>query len=224
MRWSGLVELEAVVAVARHRNFRAAAIELGVSRSALSHAIARYLNRVMVTRIVAAGASCVYVAASVVNPHRDKAEEDNLDDDANPYHSTFSFSRQSDPFDYDIDRRPQTVRTSHRHTVFVPARVGRATHITSVLSAGSTLKAAGVLFERQTTSSPPITRNLLRGKLCEIRRDTTLLQGSGGWFPRLDGLGGSSPSLSPGLCHAVQSQSGPSSPHREATAQGDQLG
>src|SRR5262249_46182807 len=71
-----------------------------------------------------------------------------------PYHSTFSFSRRSDPFDYDIDRRPQTVRTSHRHTVFAPARVGRATNVTSVLSAGSTLKAAGVLFERQTTSLP----------------------------------------------------------------------
>src|SRR6266436_4262347 len=40
MRSSGLVELDAVLAVARHRGFRAAATELGMSRSALSHAIA----------------------------------------------------------------------------------------------------------------------------------------------------------------------------------------
>ena len=40
MKTSGLGELEAVLAVARHRSFRAAAIELGVSTSALSHAIA----------------------------------------------------------------------------------------------------------------------------------------------------------------------------------------
>ncbi|MDE1174311.1 MAG: LysR family transcriptional regulator [Parvibaculaceae bacterium] len=40
MRTSGLVELDAVLAVARHRGFRAAATELGMSRSALSHAIA----------------------------------------------------------------------------------------------------------------------------------------------------------------------------------------
>jgi DNA-binding transcriptional LysR family regulator len=37
---SGLADLDAVLAVARHRNFRAAATDLGVSRSALSHAIA----------------------------------------------------------------------------------------------------------------------------------------------------------------------------------------
>src|ERR1700731_1616054 len=40
MRSSGLIELDAVLAVARHRSFRAAATELGMSRSALSHAIA----------------------------------------------------------------------------------------------------------------------------------------------------------------------------------------
>jgi DNA-binding transcriptional LysR family regulator len=36
MKTSGLSELEAVLAVARHRNFRAAATELAVSTSALS--------------------------------------------------------------------------------------------------------------------------------------------------------------------------------------------
>src|SRR6201984_136738 len=40
MRSSGLIELDAVLAVARPRGFRAAAAELGMSRSALSHAIA----------------------------------------------------------------------------------------------------------------------------------------------------------------------------------------
>ena len=40
MRSSGLVELDAVLAVARHRNFRAAAAELDMSPSALSHAVA----------------------------------------------------------------------------------------------------------------------------------------------------------------------------------------
>src|SRR5258708_24098942 len=37
---SGLIALDAVLAVARHRGFRAAATELGMSRSALSHSIA----------------------------------------------------------------------------------------------------------------------------------------------------------------------------------------
>src|SRR6202142_1775857 len=37
---SGLVELEAVAAVAHRRNFRAAAAELGLSRTALSSAVA----------------------------------------------------------------------------------------------------------------------------------------------------------------------------------------
>jgi DNA-binding transcriptional LysR family regulator len=45
MRSSGLAELEAVIAVARRRNFRAAAIELGLSRSALSHAVAALEQR-----------------------------------------------------------------------------------------------------------------------------------------------------------------------------------
>src|ERR1700751_5985094 len=40
MKTPGLSELEGVLAVARHRSFRAAATELGVSTSALSHAIA----------------------------------------------------------------------------------------------------------------------------------------------------------------------------------------
>src|SRR5471030_1465433 len=40
MNTSGLNELEAVLAVARHRSFRAAATELNVSTSALSHSIA----------------------------------------------------------------------------------------------------------------------------------------------------------------------------------------
>ena len=39
MKTSGLSGLEAVLAVARHRNFRVAAIELDVSTSALSHAV-----------------------------------------------------------------------------------------------------------------------------------------------------------------------------------------
>src|SRR3712207_4485770 len=39
MKRAGLLELNAVVAVATHRSFRAAATELGLSPSALSHAI-----------------------------------------------------------------------------------------------------------------------------------------------------------------------------------------
>jgi DNA-binding transcriptional LysR family regulator len=42
---TGLVELNAVVAVASHRSFRAAATELGMSPSALSHAIAALEQR-----------------------------------------------------------------------------------------------------------------------------------------------------------------------------------
>ena len=45
MRASGLMELEAVVAVARCRNFRAAAADLGRSRSALSHSVATLEQR-----------------------------------------------------------------------------------------------------------------------------------------------------------------------------------
>ena len=46
MNTSGLGELEAVLAVARHRSFRAAATELGVSTSALSHAVAALESRI----------------------------------------------------------------------------------------------------------------------------------------------------------------------------------
>jgi DNA-binding transcriptional LysR family regulator len=46
MRNSGLTELEAVLAVSRHRSFRAAATELGISTSALSHAIAAIEARI----------------------------------------------------------------------------------------------------------------------------------------------------------------------------------
>ncbi|SEK55239.1 regulatory helix-turn-helix protein, lysR family [Stigmatella aurantiaca] len=42
---AGLAELNAVVAVATHKNFRAAASELGLSPSALSHAIASLEKR-----------------------------------------------------------------------------------------------------------------------------------------------------------------------------------
>src|ERR1700739_1596790 len=43
---SGLGELTAVLAVARERNFRAAADDLGMSRSALSHAISVLERRI----------------------------------------------------------------------------------------------------------------------------------------------------------------------------------
>jgi len=43
---SGLAELTAVLAVARRRNFRAAADELGMSRSALSHAVSALERRI----------------------------------------------------------------------------------------------------------------------------------------------------------------------------------
>ena len=46
MKTSGLSELEAVLAVARHRSFRAAASELSVSTSALSHAVAALEARI----------------------------------------------------------------------------------------------------------------------------------------------------------------------------------
>ena len=46
MKTSGLGELEAVLAVARHRSFRAAATELAVSTSALSHAVAALEARI----------------------------------------------------------------------------------------------------------------------------------------------------------------------------------
>lgn len=46
MQKTGLIELNAVVAVAAARNFRAAAAELGMSTSALSHAVAALENRI----------------------------------------------------------------------------------------------------------------------------------------------------------------------------------
>lgn len=46
MHTTGLQELEAVLAVARHRSFRAAAAELGMSTSALSHAVAALEARI----------------------------------------------------------------------------------------------------------------------------------------------------------------------------------
>jgi DNA-binding transcriptional LysR family regulator len=46
MKTPGLSELEGVLAVARHRSFRAAATELGVSTSALSHAVAALEARI----------------------------------------------------------------------------------------------------------------------------------------------------------------------------------
>jgi DNA-binding transcriptional LysR family regulator len=42
----GLTELAAVLAVARQRNFRAAADELGMSRAALSHAVSALERRI----------------------------------------------------------------------------------------------------------------------------------------------------------------------------------
>ena len=46
MHRSGLTELEAVLAVARHGSFRAAAVQLGMSTSALSHAVAALEARI----------------------------------------------------------------------------------------------------------------------------------------------------------------------------------
>jgi DNA-binding transcriptional LysR family regulator len=46
MKATGLGELEAVLAVARHRSFRAAATNIGVSTSALSHAVAALEARI----------------------------------------------------------------------------------------------------------------------------------------------------------------------------------
>src|ERR1700756_2188373 len=46
MRSSGLIELEAVLAVARQRSFRAAATELGMSTSAISHTVAALETRI----------------------------------------------------------------------------------------------------------------------------------------------------------------------------------
>ena len=46
MQRAGLFELNAVVAVSAHRSFRAAAAELGMSPSALSHAVATLEQRI----------------------------------------------------------------------------------------------------------------------------------------------------------------------------------
>jgi DNA-binding transcriptional LysR family regulator len=46
MKRAGLIELNAVVAVATHRSFRKAAVELGMSPSALSHAITSLEQRI----------------------------------------------------------------------------------------------------------------------------------------------------------------------------------
>lgn len=51
MQHAGLFELNAVVAIATHRSFRAAATELGISPSALSHAIAGLEKRLGVRLI-----------------------------------------------------------------------------------------------------------------------------------------------------------------------------
>jgi DNA-binding transcriptional LysR family regulator len=84
MKTSGLVELEAVLAVARHRSFRAAADELGVSTSALSHAVAALEARIGVrlfnrtTRSVAlteAGAQFVSSVAPALSTIRDALDQ-----------------------------------------------------------------------------------------------------------------------------------------------------
>lgn len=83
MAGRGLDDLEAVVAVARHRNFRAAAVDLGVSRSALSHGIAALEARLGVrlfhrtTRSVSlteAGAQFVDVVAPALGDIRNAFE------------------------------------------------------------------------------------------------------------------------------------------------------
>ncbi|BAO90981.1 LysR family transcriptional regulator [Caballeronia cordobensis] len=84
MKTSGLAELEAVLAVARHRSFRAAASELSVSTSALSHAIAALEARIGVrlfnrtTRSVSlseAGAQFVQNVAPALTTIRDALEQ-----------------------------------------------------------------------------------------------------------------------------------------------------
>jgi DNA-binding transcriptional LysR family regulator len=84
MRTSGLAELEAVLAVARRRSFRAAASELSVSTSALSHAIATLESRIGVrlfnrtTRSVSlseAGAQFVQNVAPALATIRDALDQ-----------------------------------------------------------------------------------------------------------------------------------------------------
>lgn len=84
MKTSGLAELEAVLAVARHRSFRAAAQDLGLSTSALSYAVAglearlgvRLFNRT--TRSVSlsqAGAQFVDSVAPALSTIRDAIDQ-----------------------------------------------------------------------------------------------------------------------------------------------------
>ncbi|QCP52020.1 LysR family transcriptional regulator [Trinickia violacea] len=84
MKTSGLSELEAVLAVARHRNFRAAANAMSVSTSALSHAVAALEARIGVklfnrtTRSVAlteAGAQFVDSVAPALSTIRDALDQ-----------------------------------------------------------------------------------------------------------------------------------------------------
>ncbi|BAN26832.1 LysR family transcriptional regulator [Caballeronia insecticola] len=84
MKTSGLSELEAVLAVARHRSFRAAAREMSVSTSALSHAVAALEARIGVrlfnrtTRSVSlseAGAQFVQSVAPALSTIRDALEQ-----------------------------------------------------------------------------------------------------------------------------------------------------
>lgn len=84
MQTSGLSELEGVLAVARHRSFRAAATELGMSTSSLSHAIAALEARMGVrlfhrtTRSVSlteAGAQFVEAIAPAVGTVRSAIEQ-----------------------------------------------------------------------------------------------------------------------------------------------------
>src|ERR1700757_2544506 len=84
MRSSGFIELEAVLAVARLRNFRAAATELGMSTSAISHAVAALEARIGVrlfnrtTRSVAlseAGEQFVAGGAPSLSAIRDAMEQ-----------------------------------------------------------------------------------------------------------------------------------------------------
>lgn len=84
MKTSGLLELEAVLAVARRRSFRAAADELSVSTSALSHSVAALEARIGVrlfhrtTRSVSlteAGAQFVANVAPALSTIRDALEQ-----------------------------------------------------------------------------------------------------------------------------------------------------
>src|SRR6202012_875088 len=84
MKTSGLAELEAVLAVARHRSFRGAASELSVSTSALSHAVAALQARIGVrlfnrtTRSVSlseAGAHFVGTVAPALSTIREALEQ-----------------------------------------------------------------------------------------------------------------------------------------------------